>query len=208
MRGARFVAEHGGCELDDIELQPFYQAIRQLKDSIEDCISKGRVLSCLTLLYSAIDIFASLERQPNEGTRGSFLRWVDTYMLPNGALQFSSIDLYAARCGIVHAFSAESDLSRNGKARKIVYAWGTASVESLRQAGQALGRNEISVHLRDLIDGFGLAIVKYIDDVVDHPLQHERFFLSVSHWLVGVAPAAIDELLTMQNAALGLIPKA
>jgi len=104
-------------------LQPYFQAIRQLKDSIEDCVSKGRVLSCLTLLYSAIDIFASLERQPNKGTRGSFVRWVDTYMLPNSALQFSSIDLYAARCGIVHAFSAESDLSRSGKARKIVYGW-------------------------------------------------------------------------------------
>jgi hypothetical protein len=193
--------------LEDIALQPYFQAIRQLKDSIEDCVSKGRVLSCLTLLYSAIDIFASLERQPNKGTRGSFVRWVDTYMLPNSALQFSSIDLYAARCGIVHAFSAESDLSRSGKARKIVYAWGTASAESLRHAGQSLGRNEVSVHVRDLIDGFGLAIVKYIDDVVDHPLQHERFFQSVGHWLVGVAPSVVDQFVIARNIAIGSGPE-
>jgi hypothetical protein len=202
-----FVAEQGGYQLEDIALQPYFQAIRQLKDSIEDCVSKGRVLSCLTLLYSAIDIFASLERQPNEGTRGSFVRWVDTYMLPNSALQFSSIDLYAARCGIVHAFSAESDLSRSGKARKIVYAWGTASAESLRHAGQSLGRNEVSVHVRDLIDGFGLAIVKYIDDVVDHPLQHERFFQSVGHWLVGVAPSVVDQFVIARNIAIGSGPE-
>jgi hypothetical protein len=202
-----FVAEQGGYQLEDIALQPYFQAIRQLKDSIEDCVSKGRVLSCLTLLYSAIDIFASLERQPNEGTRGSFVRWVDTYMLPNSALQFSSIDLYAARCGIVHAFSAESDLSRSGKARKIAYAWGTASAESLRHAGQSLGRNEVSVHVRDLIDGFGLAIVKYIDDVVDHPLQHERFFQSVGHWLVGVAPSVVDQFVIARNIAIGSGPE-
>jgi hypothetical protein len=194
--------------MEDIALQPYYQAIKQLKDSIEDCMSKGRVLSCLTLLYSAIDIFASLERQPNEGTRTSFMRWADAYMLPNNALQFSSIDLYAARCGIIHAFSAESDLSRNGKARKIVYAWGTASAESLREAGQALGRNEVSVHVRDLIDGFGVAIVRYISDVVDHPVQHQRFFQSVRNWLVGVPPAIVDELLTRRNAAIGLAPEA
>ena len=192
MREREFGAEQGGRDLDDISLQPYDQAIKQLKDSIEDCLSKGRVLSCLTLLYAAIDIFASLEQQAHEGTKGSFVRWVDTYMLPNNALQFCSIDLYAARCGIVHAFSAESDLSRSGKARKILYAWGAASAESLRQAGQALGRNEVSVHVRDLIDGFGLAIVRYIDDIVDHPLQHERFFRLVSRWLVGIAPAVVD----------------
>jgi hypothetical protein len=79
--------------LDELALQPYYQAVRQLKDAIEDCMNKGRVLSCLTLLYSAIDIFASLERESNEGTRGSFVRWVDTYMLPNNALHFSSIEL-------------------------------------------------------------------------------------------------------------------
>src|ERR1700736_5152787 len=117
-------------------LQPYFQALKQLKSSIEDCVSKGRVLSCLTLLYLTIDNLASLEKRATEGTRHSFVRWVDTYMLPNDALQFSALDLYAARCGIIHSFSAESDLSRKGQAKKIVYAWGTASVDSLRQVGK------------------------------------------------------------------------
>lgn len=154
-------------------LIPYYQAMKQLKESIEDCSSKGRVLSCLTLLYSAIDVLASLERLPKEGTQSAFARWVDKYMLPNPAFRFSSRDLYAARCGIIHAFSAASDLSRRGQANKIVYAWGTASVHVLHRTGQALGRNEIRVHVRDLIDGFGLAVVNYIDDVADHPDQHQ-----------------------------------
>jgi hypothetical protein len=184
-----------------ISLQPYFQAMKQLKDAIEDCVSKGRVLSCLTLLYSAIDILASLEKHPHDGTKASFVRWVDTYMLPNRAFRFSSIDLYAARCGIIHAFSAESDLSRTGQANKIVYAWGTACADSLRQTGQALGRTEITVHVRDLIDGFGHAVVKYVDEVADHPRQHSRFFQSVGGWLVGVDSSAVEQFLAMRKTA-------
>jgi hypothetical protein len=175
-------------------LTQYCQGIKQLSDSIEDCLSKGRVLSCLVLLYSAIDIFASLEGNRSEGTKDAFVRWVDRYILPNAALQFSAIDLYAARCGIIHAFSAESDLSRNGRAKKLVYAWGTASADSLQKAGRVLGRSEISVHVRDLVYGFNRALIKYIDDVADSPAEHERFFHSVAKWLVGVDSSAFDGL--------------
>lgn len=177
----------------------YFQAIKQLKDSIDDCASKGRVLSCLTLLYSAIDILASLEKLPNESTQSAFVRWVDAYMLPNTAFHFSSLDLYAARCGIIHAFSAESELSRKGRAKKIMYAWGTASVESLRQASTAFGRGEISVHLEDLINGFGSAVVKYIEDVVNDPDRRERFVEAIESWLVGIDPRIIDRALSSQS---------
>lgn len=179
---------------------PYFQAIEQLKASIDDCASKGRVLSCLTLLYSAIDVLASLERNANEGTQSAFVRWVDTYMLPNSALHISSMDLYAARCGIIHTFTAESELSRRGRAKKIIYAWGTASVDSLRQAAHVLGRSEISVHLKDLIDGFGIAVINYIEDVVKDPDRRERFVESTSTWLVGINSSAFDGLIAAYNA--------
>lgn len=185
--------------MDFDPLNPYFQTIKQLKDAIDDCASKGRVLSCLTLLYSAIDILASLEKLPNEGTQSAFVRWVDAYMLPNSPFHFSSLDLYAARCGIIHAFSAESDLSRNGRARKIMYAWGTASVDSLRQASTAFGRSEISVHIKDLIDGFGIAVVKYIEDVVRNPDRRSHFVQATRRWLVGVDPRIIDQALASQN---------
>jgi hypothetical protein len=40
-------------ELEETLMQPF--------ESIEDCLLKHRFLSCLILLYSAIDIVSSLE---------------------------------------------------------------------------------------------------------------------------------------------------
>ena len=182
-------------------LRPYYQAMIQLKGSIEECLEKGRVIPCLTLLYSGIDVLASMERQPHEGTQHAFVRWVETYMLPNNLLRFSALDLFAARCGIIHAYSAESDLSRKGRARKIVYAWGTASADALQQAGHALGRSEITVHVRELIDGFGIAIIKYIDDVADNPILHQRFFESTRHWLVGVDSSTVTEFLAVRKSA-------
>jgi hypothetical protein len=183
----------------------YFQAMAQLKEALNDCLMKGRVLPCLTLLYSAIDILASMERQPKEGTQKAFVRWVDTYMLPNNEFHFSSIDLYAARCGIIHAFSADSDLSRKGRARRVVYAWGTASSDSLREAGQALGRNEVTVHLSSLIDGFDRAVRNYMQDVESRPHQHELFFKSVRGWLVNLDPSVVDGFLSTRSAANKLI---
>src|SRR5664280_369361 len=109
----------------------YYKAALDLKDSIEDCLVKCRILPCLILLYSGIDVFASLEAQPGQSTKDAFLYWVEAYMLKGRSLSCSALDLYAARCGIIHAFSWSSDLSRSGKARKIMYAWGTADAAKL-----------------------------------------------------------------------------
>jgi hypothetical protein len=207
MRSRRFICAIVGLATPPISMattnnptnhstRAYMQAMYQLKASVEDCLACGRVLSCLTLLYSAIDVLAATDGHGK--TQKTFVAWVDKYMLPNTNLRFSALDLYAARCGIVHNFSAESDLSRAGKAKKLVYAWGTASADSLQRAGHALGRNEISVHVRDLVDGFGIAVIKYIEDVADHPDQHEKFFESTGHWLIGMDTAVVDEFLALQ----------
>jgi hypothetical protein len=41
---------------------------------------KNRLLSTLILVYSGIDILASLERQPNEGTKAAFVCWAEDYL--------------------------------------------------------------------------------------------------------------------------------
>jgi hypothetical protein len=46
-------------------------------DAIEDCLQTRRFLPCLCLLYSGIDVVASLERRPDEGTKSAFVRWVE-----------------------------------------------------------------------------------------------------------------------------------
>ena len=47
--------------MDAKVLIPFQQNVTALLDSIEDCLTKGRTIACLILLYSGIDCISALE---------------------------------------------------------------------------------------------------------------------------------------------------
>ena len=144
----------------------FYKNTVGLIESIEDCLRKRRVLPCLALLYTGLDVMASLDRQPHESQKAAFLRWVNRYVLRPQPLSCTAVELYAARCGILHAFTAESDLSLQGKARKLIYAWGSAAAEDLAKTTTLLKRDDlVSVHVRDLIDAFRHGIADYVQEL-------------------------------------------
>jgi hypothetical protein len=77
--------------------------------AIEDCLQKRRILQCLCLLYAGIDVVASLERMPQESTKSAFVRWVEENVLKVRPMSCTALELYAARCGILHSFTADSD---------------------------------------------------------------------------------------------------
>jgi hypothetical protein len=96
-----------------------------LIDAIELCIKNGFFGPALMLIYSTINVMAWLNRAEGheDVVRNDFLLWVDTFLLPESRISFNALDLYAARCAILHSYSAESKLSRHGKAIKIGHAW-------------------------------------------------------------------------------------
>jgi hypothetical protein len=108
-----------------------------LLESVEDCLAKRRLLPCLILLYSAIDIVSSLESR--RASKAAFIAWSDKYLLQGSLLLCTASDLYGARCGILHTLSPESDMSRKGTARHIFYAWGNAKTDELERASKQLG---------------------------------------------------------------------
>ncbi len=163
-------------------MQAFYQNMTQLLDAIEDCLAKGRLISCLTLLYSGMDVTASLERRPDEGTKAAFVRWVDENLLKVHPLPCTALELYAARCGVVHTFTAESDLSRLGSARQVIYAWGGAKTEDLAAATKLLGRADVAVHIRELIDGFRAGLATYLEEVARSPERQQRVEAGTGLW--------------------------
>src|SRR5438477_12737481 len=78
----------------------FQRNLTELLDSIEDCLAKRRILPCLMLLYSGIDVIASLEA--GTASRSAFTKWVNRYVLKSTSLSCTASDLYGARCGILH----------------------------------------------------------------------------------------------------------
>ncbi len=115
--------------LDAANAPPASDASRALINVLQDGIcadiqfvlKHGRNRAALVLIYSGIDAIASLEKPKAPGkVQEHFVDWVETYMeFKNGRV--TGVELFAARCGMLHAYSPISDLSKKGKARLIGY---------------------------------------------------------------------------------------
>ena len=158
----------------------FEENLIGLLESVEDCLAKRRILPCLMLLYSGIDVIASLET--GKASRSVFIRWVNKYLLKAASLSCTALDLYGARCGILHTFSAKSDMSAQGQAREIVYAWGNAKAADLAAASIALGRNDCVLRLRDLINAFRVGLADYLEEVMKDDKRKQKLEAGAGLW--------------------------
>ena len=94
---------------------------RELQASIVLLLEKRRIRTALMLILASVDILGALESAGGQASRASFLDWADVYIDPPSSLLCESLDLYGARCGMLHAMAAESGLSVQGHAAKIVW---------------------------------------------------------------------------------------
>jgi hypothetical protein len=155
---------------------------KELEDAIRLILNAKKQLPALILIYSSIDFLAWLNRPSTrpDVVRSDFISWVDKYLLPNSHLRCSSLDLYAARCGILHSYTAESKLSREGKAKQICYAWGSAEVKRLenRIKQAKLDSKAIAVHIEELFNALRFGFVNFISSLDADPdhakLVYER----------------------------------
>ncbi len=86
---------------------------QEIFNAVEGLLANHLNTPSLILLYSAIDIAAGLA-SPEPGPTGQkhFVAWAVRYMNPKAKLSCTPVELYGARCGIVHGFSPASGLSR------------------------------------------------------------------------------------------------
>jgi hypothetical protein len=110
--------------------------VDDLKASIAMLLEALKAKSALILLYSAIDILGALDSPDGVATRATFRRWADRYMKPATTLGCSSLELYSARCGLLHNLSPTTNLTRAGVAREFIYA---SDRPTLPPGGQAPG---------------------------------------------------------------------
>jgi len=103
-----------------------------IKRSVRILLDSGCYLGALTILFSTLDAMGNLDRPANneKGTKRDFLTWADRYIRLEAAVRsdvvelvgtsrITSVELYAARCAVLHTYGSESDISRAGNARQI-----------------------------------------------------------------------------------------
>jgi hypothetical protein len=96
--------------------------VGELEASIALLLEALQPMSAMILLYSAVDLLGALDSDDGVATRDTFIDWASRYIDPAGALGCSGLDLYSARCGLLHNRSPTSRLTRAGDAREFIYA--------------------------------------------------------------------------------------
>jgi len=144
-----------------------YKNIMLLGSGIDACVKKKLSGPALILIYSGIDTVGWLDSSEDYATRTSFVKWVDAYLLKAKPLECTSLELYAARCGLLHSFTPDSQLSSLGKARRICYAWGKASVQDLQRTIDLTNKSGkyVAVHVDDLYEAWRLGILQFTEEV-------------------------------------------
>lgn len=169
---------------------------KELEEAIQLTLDAKKQLPTLILIYSSIDILAWLNRPSThpDVVRSDFISWVDNYLLPDSNLHCSSIDLYAARCGIIHSYAAESKLSREGKAKQIWYTWGKGEVKRLesRIKQAKLDNIAVAVQIEELFNALKSGLVRFITSLDADPNHaksvyeraHRKLFTNIPHNLI------------------------
>lgn len=182
---------------DPMWQQAFETNIEELLIAIEGSLKSQLILPGLLLLYAGIDIMAWLNRPEShkEVERSDFVGWADKYVLPGTELACSAIDLYAARCSLLHSYTAESGLSRRGDAKEIFYARGNGRAGDLQRVIDHGGtRSAVVVHVEHLFHAFRAGVGRFKESLSNDPekgyLVYERaskFFSHVPTWIVNAA---------------------
>jgi hypothetical protein len=103
-----------------------WDAIAGLIAEIKRCEDAGATTAAVAMSYVAIDTMAFLALPANRDKQGraDFIAWVDTYLEGHESqpYQYRGIDVYGARCAVLHAFSSEVDYhQQNPDAKKFGY---------------------------------------------------------------------------------------
>jgi len=142
--------------------------LEELLSTINDTWDSRRFMPGLIMLYSGIDIMAWLNRPAAnpDVKEADFIDWVNTYLIPHYPRMIRAVDIYGARCSVLHSYTASSRRSRQGKARRIHYAWGKARAEDLQQALDGLWQDLID-EAKQVIASHGTSVLTSLQSLAD-----------------------------------------
>jgi hypothetical protein len=103
-----------------------YRPILNLLEQAHKSLDAGATVAAIAMVYIGIDTMAwlALPVGQDRQTRLDFCNWVDTYLKADSQqpYQYEGLDVYAARCAVLHEFSTVAELHRaNNPPRKFGY---------------------------------------------------------------------------------------
>jgi len=132
-----------------------------IKKARDNTILAGSVI----LTLSAIDAmsFLAMPLGQKKVHRRDYVNWVEKYMKtdPKQPYQYKGIDLYGARCGIVHRYGVKSRLSEKGQCKIFAYHNGSEHIYNPKVDG-----NFVLISIRRFTNDFFDAVEEFLQDMI------------------------------------------
>ncbi|CAN5504853.1 hypothetical protein BH09VER1_BH09VER1_54950 [soil metagenome] len=136
----------------------------------------GLYRAALILTLSGIDSMAylSMPAQQDEVKRSDFIAWVDKYLGLAGGAGISGEEIYGFRCGMVHTYTANSKLHREGKVRMIVPMRGKLPKAVNDNIMPGIVGLSIEHFIQNFIDGVNRFVPDLFQDSTKHAVIENR----------------------------------
>ena len=165
-----------------------YQPILELYREIAKAQDADALIAALAMVFVGIDTMAwlSLPVGSNSVKRDDFCSWVDNYLKTDAdqPYQYVGIDVYAARCAMLHSYGSLSDLHKKPNPPK---TFGYLDNGPHRADGSPLVLISIAVLIRD----FGSALNAFLQSAL-HDTDLKARIDSRIEALVATMPVAMN----------------
>ena len=177
--------------------QNLFRNYFQIFTALDYCIEKKLIIPALVLLYSSIDSISWIaSNDENQLVSERFQTWVNTWMLKKYPLPCTAIELYAARCGILHTLTPNASLNEKKDVRFISYAWGTSQQKDLEKVIELINfPGLVAVHVNDIIYSFKNGLADFFEALEADLVNKELFSLKAKKHFSNVENSVISEFL-------------
>jgi hypothetical protein len=154
-----------GANMNDMKNDSLINVLHQgIRRGIQVAIDQGCLPSAVILIYAGMDTMAYLGMPAarEDVQREDFVVWAERYVTFPCVEQLSGLDLYGARCAMLHTHSITARLTREGKCRKLGYA-DTCSPEVA--FSPEIAKDFALVSIRGLADAFFKGVDRFLVDV-------------------------------------------
>jgi hypothetical protein len=154
--------------------------------AIGTCVNEGLPEASLALIYSGIDTFGLLAAPPDvvDASSKTFMEWCERYILPRlrsvEGEPITAIDLWGARCALLHTSTPISNQTRAGKAHEMWYQF-------LGMAGVNLIMNTklkpLGLDIENLAMAFKEGGIAFLADLKQDPTGTQNAEARAQHFL-------------------------
>ncbi len=157
-----------------------WNSIVGIVSELKSCDTNGEITASLAMAYICIDSLANLSRQSEDkqATRKDFIGWVDKYLKghPSQPYQYRGIDVYAARCAMLHTYGSEASLHKKDS-DILMYGY---SDGGKHYYNPNIEKNLVIIGVRSLVDDIVNAVDLFLENCQKDELLRQRVEVRLS----------------------------